>query len=609
MSLHPEYVTHRTAVVFGFLFLAWGTIGCEQPNPDADADRPPTAPSEVNDISEIEFKSSAGSVTASADIQNSTIRFADLRSSETGVDFQHVSGNSGEKPFPAANGSGLGIIDIDLDGRPDLYFANGRTFPLDAGDASLSNRIYRNLDDWRFQDVTDETGLGYLGYSVGIAVGDVNSDGFPDTYVTCFGFNQLFLNMGDGTFQPQEIAFGGDFSTSAAFLDFDSDGMTDLYVCNYGKWTLEQNQFCGDRTRNVRIFCSPKSLAPEADRLLRNEGDGTFRDVTAEAGLDEVIGRAQGVLASDVDADGDVDLYVGNDIHPNFLFLNTGSGQFLNAGEISGAAYDRQGQMQAGMGVAGGDINRDGRWDLFVTNFEGEYHTLYVQNSPTDYHDVSMTLGLAAASRPWVGWGTAIADFDLDGWKDLIVTNGHVDDNLQDLGRDGPYEQPGLVWKNDGRRFRFLGESAGDYFHEPHAGRGLGVGDLDSDGDWDVVITHQDQLPALLKNEAGSAGDHSGSVSLRLIGTVSNRNAIGCRVTVIGQSAPQLEQVENGGSYLSAHDSRLLVAVAGSETLTIEIHWPSGIRSVIEDLKPRVQYDIVEPVVDDLTPHVHMSPE
>jgi len=541
--------------------------------------------------------------------EHTTIRLFEVPVAASGVDFQHVSGNSKEKPFPAANGSGMGMIDCDLDGRVDLYFATGRSFPFDSESDGPVNRIYRNLGALKFQDVTSESGLGDAGYGVAVAVGDFDADGFPDVYVTRFGQNRLYRNLGDGTFESYPLLSGGNFSTSAAFLDANADGLLDLYVCNYGEWSFDENPFCGDRAADVRIFCSPKSLKPEQDCLLQNLADGTFQDVTSAAGLDELSGRAQGVLASDVDGDGDVDLYIGNDIHPNFLYMNTGGGKFSDVTEISGTAYDRNGQMQAGMGVAGGDVNRDGLWDLFVTNFEGEYNTLYLQHSLNDFHDVSTTHGLAAASKPWVGWGTAIVDLDLDGWKDLIVTNGHVDDNLQQMSRDVPWEQPALVWQNNEGRFQMLGNSVGSYFGKSHPGRGLATADLDNDGDTDVVITHQDQRPAVLRNDViTEAAGPASSLYLRLIGRVSNRDAVGGRVMVPSAAVPQIEQVENGGSYLSAHDSRLILAVDNAGTIDIEILWPSGVSSRISGLDPARDYDIVEPVETGSAPLVFYRP-
>jgi hypothetical protein len=259
------------------------------------------------------------------------------------------------------------------------------------------------------------------------------------------------------------------------------------------------------------------------------------------------------------------------------------------------------------MGVAGTDVDRDGRWDLFVTNFEGEHHTLYLQSpggpptrtlaaSGSVFNDVSATFGVAAPSKPWVGWGTAFADFDLDGWKDLIVTNGHVDDNLKEMGQDSPYRHPALIWRNVGGRFQWLGESVGEYFRRPHPGRGLAVVDLDNDGDADVVITHQDQPPALLRNDSKSTRKPRRSVVLRLIGIRSNRDAIGSRINIASKETPRIEQVQGGGSYLSAHDLRLIVAVENVQSaVDVEIVWPSGRRDTLKGMTPGRQYDILEP--------------
>lgn len=528
-----------------------------------------------------------------ADLVNTAFELEEVSPAVSGIDFVHVSGNSPEKPFPAANGSGTGVLDVDGDGLMDLCFAAGTEFPLNPQSAP-SSQLYRNRGDCRFDRISDVARFVTDTYCAGFACGDVNADGFSDVYVTCFGENLLFINLGDGTFRQTQIISGGQFSTSAAFVDFDNDGLPDLYVCNYGHWTPEENPFCGDRERNVRIFCSPRTLEAEADCLLRNEGDGTFRNMTAEAGLDRARGRAQGVLATDINEDGHVDLYIGNDIQPNFLFLNSGDGTYRELTELSGTAYDSQGQMQASMGVAGADVDRDGQWDLFVTNFEGEYNTLYRQVNPEEFHDATAAMGIASAAKPWVGWGAAFVDFDLNGWKDLIVTNGHVDDNLLDMGRDAPYEQPCLIWQNTAGKYRFSGGAAGPYFRTPHPGRGLAHVDLDNDGDWDIVITHQDQKPAVLKNLRVNGIRNESSLTLRLIGTRGNRDAIGARVRVQADVPIRVEHVQGGGSYLSSGDPRIILATPTGTALDIEIQWPRGAQSVVRGLHPGSEYIIVE---------------
>ncbi len=523
-----------------------------------------------------------------------------LMTDTAGVDFRHVSGNSDQKPFPAAHGSGVGAIDYDLEGRYDLFFAAGKPFPLGKTSGPPVHRFYRNLGQWKFEDVTGLCGLPDSGYSAGVAVGDFDADGFPDLYVTCIGANRLYRNLGDGTFQDISESSGANddkWATSAAFLDYDSDGLLDIYVCNYAKWNYEDRRFCGNQDRGVRIFCSPRSVQPEMDRLFRNLGDGTFGDVTDESQIGARSARAQGVLAADVNHDGFIDLYVGNDLHPNSLFINDGQGRFLDVSEQSGAAYSYRGAAQAGMGVTGADVNRDGHWDLFVTNFEGDYNTLYLNNQSAILADQSRSAGLADGSRPWIGWGTSFVDFDLDGWKDLIVTNGHIDNNLDKLGRDAQYAQPAILWHNREGIFHQLGEAVGSYFQLPHPGRGLATVDLDNDGDSDIVVTQQDQHPALLRNDyraASAAG--RGSVSIRLIGTSGNRDAVGATLRISDSTGTRIEQIQGGGSYLSAHDLRRIIALTTpDDRFHCEVSWPNGARSSISGMKSGGRYVIIEP--------------
>jgi hypothetical protein len=516
----------------------------------------------------------------------------------SGIDFRHHSGTNAEKPFPAANGSGVAALDYDLDGRCDLYFATGTPFPIDPTRRAPINRCFRNRGHWRFDDVTLACGLGHNGYSAGLAVGDYDADGFPDVFVACFGANCLYHNQGDGSFQRvEQMARVADerWATSAAFLDFDDDGLLDLYVCNYAEWTWESRRFCGDRVRNVRIYCSPSTVEPAADILYRNRGDGTFGDATAESGVDVRSGRAQGVVAADVNDDGLIDLYVGNDLNPNSLFLNRG-GRFEDASEASGAAYDRLGRSQAGMGVEAADVNGDGRLDLFVTNFESENNTLYENLGGELFQDTTQRYALADESLPWIGWGTAFADFDLDGWLDLVVTNGHVDDNRHLLGQQSPYAEPPLAYRNVHGRFEFLGATAGPYFAASHVGRGLATADLDGDGDQDLVIVHQDDRPALLHNNrlSSDASSHP-CVVVQLIGTRANRDAVGAKVTLSagGQTATQF--IKGGGSYLSTHERRLAFATGlGAEAPTLEIRWPGGALSTVSVESGR-RYVIIEP--------------
>ncbi|MBI3467809.1 MAG: VCBS repeat-containing protein, partial [Planctomycetes bacterium] len=467
----------------------------------------------------------------------SPILFSDV-TPETGITWRQVSGMTAEKYFPTANGSGLAMLDFDGDGWLDLYIVTSCHLPIKRGSESPRNALYRNRRDGTFEDVSEASGLGFAGFGQGVAVGDVNNDGFPDVYLPCYGPNALFINNGDGTFREATAESGtGDrrWGVSAAFLDYDEDGCLDLYAANYGQWTVETNQPCGDERRKLRQYCSPESLTPELHILYHNEGNGTFREVTSELGIQRTDGRGQGVVAADVNGDGHIDLYVANDICPNFLFINNGKGGFTDETDISCAALNAIGKAEASMGVDAGDVFGTGRYALFVTNFEHEQNTLYENLGGNLFQDVSSTTGVAAGSLPYVGWGTALEDLDNDGWLDIFVANGHVDDNLAEFGRDAPHEEPALIWRNLGKRtFQLVRTGAGSYFATPHVSRGVAFGDLDNDGDIDLAICHKDARPTILRNDSclREASRNNGWIQLRLMGTCQNRDAVGTAVEV-----------------------------------------------------------------------------
>lgn len=544
----------------------------------------------------------AGEATKEASKPRGPVWFHDV-TRQTGIDFRHNSGTSLEKPFPAANGSGVAIFDFDLDGNADLYFATGTPFPVDTSRASPTNRLYRNVAELKYVDVTPASGLGHNGYSAGLAVGDFNSDGFPDVYVACHGENCLYQNLGDGTFERVGKAAGvahPGWATSAALFDADGDGLLDIYVCHYGQWDLASNEFCGDEAKNIRTYCSPTTIKPVPDVFFRNRGDGTFEDYTAAAGLLDRSARSQGVVAADLNNDGAIDLYLGNDLHANSCFMNDGAGVFRDVSELSGVGYDFAGTMQAGMGVDASDIDGDGLFELFVTNFRNEHNTLYKNLGKGQFQDLSHRSRLAHESLAWVGWGTVFADFDLDGWSDVVVTNGHVDDNRHLLGQDEPYKQPPIVWRNVGGTFEHLRDTAGPFFTRERVGRGLAASDLDNDGDTDLVIGHQDGAPAILRNaRIGESSAQRPSFTLRLVGTRSNRDAIGSSITLRTSARVKTQQVKGGGSYLSAHDRRQVFAVkADDQDVAIEIRWPSGHVSMPILVQAGRHYVIIEPAAD-----------
>jgi hypothetical protein len=415
----------------------------------------------------------------------------------------------------------------------------------------------------------------------------------------------LYRNQGDGTFRDvsREAGIGGfHWSMGGAFLDYDNDGDLDLYVTNYGRWKLpDDDRFCTDKSlqgqpheARFRTYCSPKQIPPERHILYRNDGARGFTDVTEAAGVGRADGRGFGVVAADLNGDGRVDLYVANDLCPNFVYLNRGDGTFEDVTESSGAGYDAHGQTHAGMGVDAEDIDGDGRVDLFVTNYWNEPNSLYLGLGDGLFEDRTPTSGMANDSTPWVGWGCALADFDNDGWPDCFVANGHVDDNLELFGNNSPYAQPPLLHRNlEGRRFRLATRAAGPYFDADHVSRGAAFGDLDDDGDLDIVVNHKDGAPAVLRNDTETPHHW---IRLTLVGTLSNRDAIGARIEVQLAGRTLFRQRKGGTSLESAHDPRLLIGL-GDQTKAhkVTVRWPSGRVSVAEHLAADTSYRVVEP--------------
>lgn len=528
--------------------------------------------------------------------ETSPFRFREI-AAEAGLDFVHVSGMTEVKHFPTANGSGVALFDYDNDGKLDVYFATGTMLPL--GTARTGpNRLYKNMGGNSFKDVTAASGLGFSGFCHGIVVGDIDNDGDQDVFLCNYGANVLYLNNGDGTFRDISQSAGiarPNWSSGGAFLDYDNDGDADLYVANYGEWIYPQDDvFCGDRAKNVRLYCSPRTIRTVKHILYRNNGDLTFTDVTDEAGVGRSDGHGFGVVAADLDGDGRTDLYVANDLNPNFLFLNKGDGTFEDATESSGAAYDEKGQAQSGMGVDAEDLNGDGLPDLLVTNFANEYNTLYQNIGKGRFMDLTPYFGLASDTTPWVGWGTALADFDNDGWPDNFVANGQVDNNRRQLGQNIAYEQPPLLFSNlQGQRFRLATRDAGPYFDSKHVGRGAAFGDVDNDGDIDIVVNHKDGPPALLRND--SKNDNHW-IRLELQGTRSQRDAVGTRVQVKAGPLTIHRQRKGGYSMESAHDPRLLIGVGGAAKVdSVVVSWPSGQVTRLEKLETNRTYRVVEP--------------
>jgi hypothetical protein len=526
-------------------------------------------------------KSSGESSRNSAPESNAPgpIRFVDC-TEKSGIAFRHVSGATDDKAVPTANGSGLAVFDFDGDGRQDLYFAQSTFLPVNSA-AGHTGRLYRNVSDGRFEDVTSGSGLDAITYFTHAAIaGDIDNDGDPDLYLCNYGKNAIYRNDGGGKFTDISASSGADFegwSSSAAFLDYDGDGLLDLYVSTYADWKYpEDNRFCGDVAKKVRLYCDPKELRPAPDRLFRNLGGGRFEDVSAKAGIDRPDGHGFGVIAADLNVDGKIDIYVANDQDPNFLFLNRGDGTFEDVTTVAGAALDSRGHAQAGMGVDAEDVDGDGLPEIVVTNFSNEPNTLYRNMGQGLFMDVTSAWGLTAVSLPWVGWGTTLTDFDSDGWPDMFVANGHLDDNRQLLGVEFSQPEPPLLLRNaEGRRFESVASGAGSYFDSKHIGRGVAWGDLDNDGDVDLVISHKDGAPAILFNESPREGRHF--LRMKLQGTESNRAAIGSRVELKLGDRTIVRQVKGGCGLMSTHDPRLTIGLGEvSKIDELKVHWPSG---------------------------------
>ena len=570
-----------------------------------------------------------GSAPLTKQTKPSPFRFAEVARA-WGVDFTHFSGTMPEeKHFPTANGSGAALFDYDGDGLLDIYFASATTLPLGSSERG-PNRLYRNLGNGRFEDATERSGLGFRGFCHGIIVGDVNNDGRPDVFLCNYDRNKLYLNKGDGAFQDVSEAAGVDepgWSSGGAMLDYDNDGFLDIYVANYGKWVYPEDHIkVGDPEKNVWIYASPRTVRGARHLLYRNNGDLTFTNVydkaiTAEK--EEVVGQKEevdpetgakrlvdvverkrvpnprtdghgfGVVAADLNDDGLIDLFVANDMTPNFLFLNRGDGTFDDATEISGAAYAANGEAQSGMGADAEDVDGDGLPELFVTNFANEYNTLYQNLGHGAFFDNTAFFGLASDTRPFVGWGTGLVDFDGDGWPDLFITNGHVDDNRRLLGQPVDYEEIPLLFLNKaGKRFRLSTRGVGPYFDAPHVGRGAAFGDLDNDGDIDIVINEKDRPCAILRNDTPSANHW---IRLVLQGTKSNRDAIGALVIVETGHQTIYRQRKGGASLESANDPRLTIGVGPGPIKRLKIVWPSGIVTEMKNVELDREHKIIEP--------------
>ena len=518
---------------------------------------------------------------------------------KTGIKFVHISAPE-KKYIVESMSGGVVMVDFDRDGWLDIYFTNAPTVEMALRGQRSRSALYRNNRDGTFIDVTEKSGTAYPGFAMGGAAGDYNNDGWPDIYVTCLGGNVLYRNNGDGTFTDVTKTAGvadGRWSTGAAFGDFDRDGFLDLLVANYVDFKLNDLPGFGSlptcKFRGIDVQCGPRGLKGAGDSLFRNNGDGTFSNVTKQMGVDDLNGYyGMQVLWSDFGNRGKFDAYVANDSTPNFLYRNDRS-KLAEIGLSSGTGVSGDGSEQGSMGVAVGDYLHTGWPSIFVTNFVDEYNALYRNDGNFNFTDVSFTAKIAQVSRPYVGWGTGFFDIDNDSWLDLLVVNGHVYPQMDQISSGLGYKQSKLLHINRGDGSFCDGSSlAGPALLERRASRGAAFGDLVNDGLVDVVVGDLDDAPSILRNQGGNDNKW---ITLELAATKGSPLAIGARVKIVAGGITQTEEIRSGGSYLSQNDLRLHFGLGkASKADSIEIQWPSGRVESLKDIAADKFYAVLE---------------
>lgn len=527
--------------------------------------------------------------------------FTDVTKS-AGINF--VNASAAEKKYIVESmGGGAAMFDFDGDGRLDIYLVNSYTV-----EAALAKKprpaaaLYRNLGNGKFEEVAAKAGVADPGWAMGVSVADYDNDGDDDLYITCFGPNKLYRNLGNGKFEDVTVkARVGDerFSTGSAWGDYDRDGDLDLFVANYVDFKLDDLPQFGKGTlcqyRNVAVQCGPRGLPGAGDSLYRNNGDGTFTDVTKQAKVDDPNGfYGLGVMWTDFDDDGWLDIFVANDATPNFAYRNNHDGTFTEQGLMLGVAVDENGVEQGSMGISVADYDRDGRLDFIVTNFAEQYNSVYRKNADGTFADASRNTKTADVSLPYVGWGTKFFDYDNDGWPDLLVVNGHVYPQVEGAYTGGQYRQRKLFYRNlRNGTFADLSNEVGEAMKERRASRGAAFGDYDEDGDVDTIINDLDGPPMLLRNDGG---DKAGNwISLKLVGMKSNRNAVGARVELKAAGLTQIDEVHAGDSYISHSDWRLHFGLGEAKTVDeIIVRWPSGKTDKLSKIAVNQTMKIVE---------------
>lgn len=516
---------------------------------------------------------------------------------EAEIRWRHFNGESQDRYLVESTTGGVGFLDFDGDGRLDLFLVNGGETPASRSPSPVRNALCRNLGGGRFENVAEKAGIDRVSfYGMGVAAADYDNDGHTDLYVTGYPSSALFHNNGDGTFRDVTKAAGvgnpGEWAASAAWFDYDRDGLLDLFVANYAEFSFDDKRRCDFAGRPV--YCTQTDYKGRPPRLYHNEGNGTFRDVTKRAGLLDQAGRALGVVAIDINTDGWVDLFVARDASPNLLLLNQKNGSFRDAAFEAEVAFNADGVARSGMGVDAGDVDGDGAPDFIVTNFDSEYHALYQNHGKMPFREITVSSRLAAHTKPYVGWGVRFLDYDNDGDLDLLIVNGHLQENISDSNRSVQYREPPLLLANDGKGvFANMADAAGASFRTGYVGRGLATGDFDNDGAVDAAFINLNSRPVLLRNSAATANHWLG---IELLGTESNRDAIGARISLRQGSRKLTRWVTGGSSFLASHDLRVVFGLGGNiAPAEIEIVWPNGAVQQVTGLAPDRYHKILEP--------------
>jgi enediyne biosynthesis protein E4 len=499
--------------------------------------------------------------------------FEQIPPAKSGITWVHTAGKSPQKYLPETSGAGCAFLDYDNDGWLDIYLVNSGPCDFYQPPHPLRNALYRNNRDGTFTDVTELAGVTGGGYGMGVAVGDYDGDGCPDLYVTQYGRNILYRNNGDGTFsdvtEHAGVAAPG-WSSSAVWFDYDNDGRLDLFVCQFAEF--DKSLPCGVDSDGTHHYCIPRIYAPRPSWLFHNNGDGTFTDVSQESGIAAHLGKAWGAVATDINNDGRMDLFVSNDTVANFLFVNRGDGHFDEQGLEADVAYSAEGRARSGMGVDSADVNQDGWMDLFVANIDEEIFSLYQNNRDGTFDDLAMPAGIGMATRWMSGWGLKFFDYDNDGDLDLLLANGFPDDLVGEYSHEVTYQEPLLLFKKQGDAFKNVSAQSGPIFQQSFPARGLAIGDFNNDGAVDVLISNNDAGPLLLKNNAAKENHWLG---VRLVGKKCNREAVGARLTYQSGDLKRSRMKVGGGSFLSAHDPRMVLGIGGRTKLDwVDVKWP-----------------------------------